>query len=147
MNSRHVSDKTFSSLIKKLKMFQKTFLPWSILALVAVMVALARKDEVTAEVELLGEGEEYLVKLGLLEAWSLLPSWGSLWGSPDWPWSSLDKFELVCKSLCCCSKSCSWMLCAMLDCRVVGTVLEELVFACCCCKTDKRLAMAPKRLK
>jgi hypothetical protein len=36
------------------------------------MVALARKDDVTAM--LFGEGEEYLVKLGLLEAWSVLPS-------------------------------------------------------------------------
>ena len=114
-------------------------LPWSMLAFVAVMLAFARKEDDIAEAELLGDGEEYLVKLGLLDEGSVLPSWPSPCSA------SFDKFELA-KSRCCCSKSCSWMLCAMLVCMVVGTVLEELVFACCCCKaeaTDKKLAMAP----
>ena len=41
------------------------------LAFVAVMLAFARKEEFTAEAELFGDGEEYLVKLGLLDELSL----------------------------------------------------------------------------
>ena len=44
------------------------------MAFVAVMLAFAKKEDDIAEAELLGDGEEYLVKLGLLDEGSVLPS-------------------------------------------------------------------------